>query len=52
MLFLSQEEKHKQRCGIDDSSDIWIERIVIIENKSEKEERDKGVHSIQRKEDH
>ena len=28
----------KQRCGIDDSSDIWIERIVIVENKSEKKE--------------
>ena len=27
----------KQRCGINDSRDIWVERIVIVENKSEKE---------------
>ena len=52
MLFLSQEEKHKQRCRCNDSRDIWIERIVIIDNKSEKDEQDEDAHSIQGREDH
>ena len=37
----------KQRSGIDDSSEIWIERIVIVENKSENKEEKKDVHSAQ-----
>lgn len=37
----------KQRCGIDDSSDTWIKRIVIVENKSENKEKKKDVHSAQ-----
>lgn len=37
----------KQRSGIDDSRDIWIERIVIVENKSENKEKKKDVHSAQ-----
>ena len=36
----------EQRCGMDDSSDIWIERIVIVEYKGEKEEQDEDTHSI------
>ena len=39
--------RQKQRSGIDDSSDIWIERIVIVENKSENKEEKKDVHSAQ-----
>ena len=34
----------KQRRGIDNSSDIWIERIVIVEYKSENKEEKKDVH--------
>ena len=51
MLFLSQEAKHEQRCRIDDSTDIWIERIVIVEQKGEKEEQGEDIHSIQGKKD-
>lgn len=39
--------RQKQRSGIDDSSDIWIERIVIVEYKSENKEKKKDVHSAQ-----
>ena len=39
------EEKEEQRCGLDDSGDIWIERVVGIENECEKEEKKKDVHS-------
>ena len=42
----------EQRRGIDGSSDIWIERIVIVENKSEKEKQDDDTHFIQGREDH
>ena len=37
----------EQRRGIDDSSDIWVERIVIVKNKSENKEEKKDVHSAQ-----